>query len=120
MIPAKLLAAVIEALCLVESGGRAHAVNGDCVGILQIRPVLVDECNRLAGGPKWAMNDRLDPVKSRAMALEYLTAKCPDTLTVFGVAMLWKKGPDGMFRSWTESDMDYGRRVENLVEAMQI
>lgn len=38
---------LIRAISAVESKGKTNAVNGKHVGILQISPVLVDECNRI-------------------------------------------------------------------------
>lgn len=115
MITAAVLALVIEFLAQVESPDNPRVKdNADCVGGLQIRPIVVNECNRLAGYRKWKQGDRRDPVKSRAIALEYLTAKCPRNMTVFGVAMPWKKGSDGTLGEWSLDDEDYCERVQNL------
>ena len=38
---------LIRAISAVESKGKTNAVSGKHVGILQISPVLVDECNRI-------------------------------------------------------------------------
>jgi hypothetical protein len=47
MVDANTINLLIAALIAVESGGDANAVNGDAVGILQLRPIFVDEANRL-------------------------------------------------------------------------
>ena len=55
---------VIEAIIKVESNGNPNARNGNgkCVGILQITPVLVKECNNILKGMKsakrYTLNDR--------------------------------------------------------------
>jgi len=55
----------IEALIFVESRGNENAVgNGDCVGVLQITPIYVRECNRLIGYEKYDIMDRFDSLKS--------------------------------------------------------
>ena len=38
---------LIKAISAVESGGNPRAVSGKHVGILQISPVAVDDCNRI-------------------------------------------------------------------------
>ena len=38
---------LIKAISAVESKGNTRAVNGKHVGILQISPIVVDECNRI-------------------------------------------------------------------------
>lgn len=115
MIEAKLLALIIEALCLVESGGNPKAIHGDCVGILQITPVVVEALNRLAGRNRWKLADRLNPAKSKVMAMDYLLHYGNGTMTIAGFAMLWKKGPNGMLKEWSRADEDYAERVTNLV-----
>lgn len=38
---------LIKAISAVESKGNTRAVNGKHVGILQISPIVVDDCNRI-------------------------------------------------------------------------
>jgi hypothetical protein len=114
VIQAKILAAIIEALCTVESGNHPNAVNGDCAGIIQMRPCIVREVNRITGS-KYSQKDRLNPVKARKIALEYLEIKTTRDMSVRDVALLWKCGPTGM-RTPTETDLDYAERVENLTD----
>lgn len=116
MIEARLLALIIEALCVVESGGNPAAINGQCVGILQITPVLIEDLNRLAGREKWRLEDRLNQAKSKVMAMDYLLHYGSGNMTIAGLAMPWKKGPTGMWRDWSEADRDYAHRVKQIVD----
>lgn len=60
--------AFIEALIWVESKGDASAIgNSDDVGILQIKKVMVDECNRIIGYKHFEYEDRFDSTKSVQM-----------------------------------------------------
>lgn len=119
MIEAKILAALIDALAVVESSGRADAVNGDAVGILQIRPCVVVECNRIAMREKWKIGGkddcRLNPWASKVIAMEYLLEKADDDMTTADMAMLWLHGKTGMKRERTAEDYEYIRRVEEAM-----
>ncbi len=62
---------VMDAIIQVESKGNASAVNGPYVGVLQISPILVKECNnilRSSGSKKrFSLADRFSAAKSREM-----------------------------------------------------
>lgn len=118
MIDTNIIALVIEALILVESGGNPAAVNGNAVGVLQIMPAVVHELNRVAGWDVYKLDDRLNEAASRRMAETYLIAKGALNLNIRGMALLWKLGPDGMFRHVSRSDENYADRVANLVADM--
>ncbi len=51
-------------LCIVE-GCDPNAVVGDQVGILQIRPICIDQANKLVGSEKYTLDDRFDVEKSK-------------------------------------------------------
>lgn len=55
------------AIIAVESEGKLKAVNGNCVGVLQISPVYVDQCNKILGYNKYKLRDRYDSLKSIEM-----------------------------------------------------
>ncbi len=59
----------IDALISIESAGQADAVGdgGNAVGILQIHPRTVEECNRIIGREFFTLEDRLSPSSSRLM-----------------------------------------------------
>lgn len=113
---------LIVALALVESGGDPSAVNGDCVGILQLRPVFVEECNRLAGGELvWELADRLNSHESQLMALVWAAdrVKRHPEWGVRELALAFKKGDRGSLDILTAADRDYVERVEALVRDAQ-
>ena len=58
----------ISAIVSVESTGKwdAKGKNND-VGVLQITPILVRDCNRILGREKYTLADRLDSLKSVEM-----------------------------------------------------
>ena len=62
---------VMDAIMMVESRGNAKAKNGQFVGILQISPILVRECNNILRGrgskKRYSLSDRFDANKSREM-----------------------------------------------------
>ena len=60
---------LIESIIEKESNGNPKAVNkrGNCVGILQITPILVRDCNRILGEKKYSYQDRLNRNKSIEM-----------------------------------------------------
>ena len=64
---------VMEAIIWVESGGNPNAVSGNSVGVMQITPICVEECNNILKerGKKlrYTMADRYSAAKSKEMFL---------------------------------------------------
>ena len=60
---------LIAAIIYVESRGDSMAYNAgeDAVGVLQIRPIMVREVNRLLGKDSFTLADRWSKIKSVAM-----------------------------------------------------
>lgn len=64
---------VIHAISMVESKGnpKAYNPNGNCAGILQIVPILVQECNQILrrnkSAKRYTTSDRYDVEKSKEM-----------------------------------------------------
>lgn len=62
---------VMDAIIHLESKGNPSAVNGQYVGVLQISPVLVKECNNIlksSGSQKrYSLKDRFNAQKSKEM-----------------------------------------------------
>ena len=57
-----------KALIWVESKGDSKAVGSkDDVGVLQITPILLHDCNRILKTEKFTLEDRLDSLKSVEM-----------------------------------------------------
>lgn len=86
---------VIEAIATVESGRRADARNGQYVGILQISPVMVRECNnilrRQASEQRFTNADRLSPEKSGQMFRVFMSKYNPEN-DIDKACRLWKGG----------------------------
>lgn len=64
---------VMEAIILVESEGNPNAVSGNSVGVMQITPILVRECNNILKSKKskkrFTLADRYSVEKSKEMFL---------------------------------------------------
>lgn len=102
---------LLDAICAVESGGKADAIgdNGKAVGAYQIHPAVVADVNRLTGS-RYTLADRLDPAKSRAMCLAYLAhygERAGGTDEAH--ARTWNGGPKGAKKAATVA---YWRRVK--------
>jgi hypothetical protein len=75
---------VIDAIIEVESGGNAKAVDkgGKSCGVMQITPVLVEECNRILelrrSKKRYTMDDRFSVSKSKEMFLLFQSFYNPD------------------------------------------
>lgn len=66
---------VLKSIAYVESKNNPKAVCGDQVGLLQIRPILVKDCNRIlelrGSSRRYSMKDRYNASKSREMFIIY-------------------------------------------------
>jgi len=86
---------VINAIAMVESKGNASAKSKDCVGLLQIRPVLVDDCNEYLklkkSNKRYTLKDRLNPNKSKEMFILYQKRYNP-TNNIEKAIRLWNGG----------------------------
>lgn len=88
---------VIEAIAEVESTHNPKAIgkNGS-VGLLQITPILVKECNNILRtkklNKKYTLKDRLDPIKSIEMFHLYQEKYNPEK-NVEKAIRLWNGGP---------------------------
>ena len=64
---------VMDAIIQVESEGNPNAVSGNSVGVMQITPILVKDCNEILKKQKskkrYTMNDRYSVAKSKEMFL---------------------------------------------------
>lgn len=58
---------LINAIAFVESTNNPKAKNGQSVGLLQITPIYVAECNRILGEERYTLADREDSLKSIEM-----------------------------------------------------
>ena len=64
---------IIEAIIHVESKGDPNAKSGNSVGVLQITPILVAECNNIMkmrnNSKRYSLKDRFSIAKSKEMFL---------------------------------------------------
>ena len=64
---------VMDAIIQVESEGNPRAVSGNSVGVMQITPVLVKECNNILqkqkSNKRYTLDDRYRVEKSKEMFL---------------------------------------------------
>ena len=64
---------VMDAIIQVESGGNPNAVSGNSVGVMQITPILVEDCNQILERKKskkrYTLADRYSAKKSKEMFL---------------------------------------------------
>ena len=64
---------IMDAIIQVESEGNPNAVSGNSVGVMQITPILVKECNdilkKMKSKKRFEMNDRYSVAKSKEMFL---------------------------------------------------
>jgi len=105
----------LACLLSIESGGNDYPPDGDggrAVGCLQIWPIMVAECNRIAGVPdRWTLDDRRDPQESRQMALVFLRYHYRRGVTdPAKLALRWNR-PGG------QDNEAYRRRIERWMEA---
>jgi len=87
----------MEAIIQVESGGNAKAVSGNSVGVMQITPILVRECNKILKNRKsdkrFTMNDRYSVEKSKEMFL-LIQSHHNKTNDVEKAIRTWNGGPN--------------------------
>ena len=64
---------VMDAIIKVESEGNPNAVSGNSVGVMQITPILVRECNnvlkKMKSSKRYTLDDRYSVEKSKEMFL---------------------------------------------------
>ncbi len=84
-----------RAVCEVESNGNPKAVgdHGKAVGIAQINPLMVKECNRLAGKKMFTLADRWSVAKSKKMFDLYMSQWPKASMKL--KAIRWNGGPNG-------------------------
>ena len=90
---------IMNAIIQVESRGnaKAHNANGDCIGILQITPILVKQCNiwlkDQKSSKRYTLKDRYDVEKSKEMFIMIQEHYNPSH-NVEKTIRLWNGGPN--------------------------
>ncbi len=86
---------VIKAIAHIESRGNASARNGSYVGLLQISPILVTECNNIlksqGSSKRYTLADRTNAQKSKEMFVIIQKHHNP-TNNIERAIRLWKGG----------------------------
>lgn len=113
------LSLALQILVAMESGGNPKAFNAkeQAVGILQIRPVMVKDVNRIAAPLEFSHSDAWDPGKSVRMATLYLEhygtkARLGREPRVVDYVLLWCAGPDGPLQKPTAAMRNYVDRAK--------
>lgn len=108
-----LLCAIMQ----VESGGNPLAKNyrEDAVGVLQIRPILVQDVNRILQqhnrAKRFTLEDRYIVESSFQMARIYLSYYC-EGMSPESKARCWNGGPTGYKKKAT---LSYWVKVQKVV-----
>lgn len=107
--PALVADSLLSAVIHVESRGNinAHNVGEDAVGVLQIRPIMVKEVNRVLGFDKYTLKDRWDKQKSIEM-FNVIRYNTPNP-TNEKIARNWNGGPNGYKK---KSTLKYWGKVQ--------
>lgn len=94
---------ILEAIIAIESRGDVFILNPreNAAGILQIRPIMVKDVNRILGIDKYGFQDRFDKSKSIEMFNVYQGYYNPG-LNPEKAARIWNGGPNGMNKKSTE------------------
>lgn len=103
---------LVDAIIYVESRGdsMAHNKREDAVGVLQIRPIMLREVNRLLGYDKYTLKDRWSKAKSIEMfevIREHTTNPTDEKL-----ARNWNGGWNGYKK---QSTLKYWNKVKKLL-----
>jgi hypothetical protein len=113
---------LFAAICIVESGGNPNARNAgeDAVGIAQIRPVMVRDCNRIAElrglRTRWTLDDRTSVHKSWQMWWLYQDHYARDKSLEYK-ARIWNGGPSGHKKPATKP---YWNKVEAELKGLEM
>ena len=87
---------LITAIATVESELNEKAVSGDCVGYLQIRPLLVKECNNILkkknSKKHYSLSDRFSKKKSIEM-FYLIQEKFNPSHSIERALWVWNAGP---------------------------
>lgn len=101
---------VINAIAQVESGGNPKAVSksGTYVGLLQIAPICVRECNRIVGKNKFTYNDRHSKEKSIEMFIVFQEYHNPEG-NMEKAIRLWNSGDKNCMKNKSKTEAYYRR-----------
>ena len=110
--------ALLSAVMMVESGGDPNKIgdHGQAIGVLQIRPCMVEECNRILGCPRhFTLADRKSTSASRAMFRVYMS-RWGRGKNLEVMSRRWNGGPMGEKRIATKI---YWRKVQREIKCLK-
>ena len=113
-IPTRDISDLVDAMIWVESRGKedAYARGENAVGVLQIRPIMVNEVNRLLNKQKsdkfYTLDDRWSEEKSIEM-FYVIYDYYHKTSSYEKIARCWNGGPKGLQKKQTKK---YWRKVQ--------
>lgn len=107
--------AMAKAIACVESNNTDNAVNGNCVGWLQISPIMVREANRLIGEDYFDTSDRWNRLNSY-LIFQIIMERYNPSLSLRKACKLWNpKAGDWYYRRVLKH---YTRIVNNKETAL--
>jgi len=111
---------LISAMILVESGGNdsAYCKSEEAVGCLQIRPIMLRECNRILklkkSSKRYTLVDRWDRVKS--IEIFHIVNQHHNKIGTYeAIARSWNGGPKWAKKSNTKR---YWRKVKRQIKKL--
>lgn len=107
--------AMVYAFAMVESRGNHKAYNEreDAVGLLQIRPVMLREANRIAGEEVYTLDDRWDAEVSADIFRTVMERHNP-TLDIDRAIDIWNPRCPAAYRNAVKAG--YQEAINNLKE----
>lgn len=115
--PGDSIISLLDAMIQVESTGNDSAVNyrTNAVGCLQIRPIMVEDVNRIitlhGGDPKYTLEDRFSRIKSLSMFFIWKTHYHSKS-NLETIARCWNGGVDGEKKTATKK---YWKKIRSLL-----
>lgn len=105
------MARMISAIewCESRQNRLAYNANENAAGILQIRPIMIAEANRLLGWEKYTLSDRFDVKKSRELFILIQTNKLNGPYNLDSLAHVWNCGSNDAGK--LKKTRDYRDRV---------
>lgn len=115
---------LLSAMMMVESGGNPLAVNQkeDAVGPLQIRPIMLEDINRILSSDLYTLDDRYSVILSFQMAELFFTHYTTHHKLYTGedttpemLARWWNGGYQGWLNNPSATDA-YWEKVKKQIE----
>jgi len=122
----KLIISLLPILSQVESNNNPDAVGdfGKAIGVLQIHKIVVDDVNRILGGPTFNYISRYDASCSRHIATNYLIyygkayeVKTGKKVTAEVLARIWNGGPLGWQK---KSTLKYWEKCKHAMNRKRV